>query len=518
MRVYRRLIRIKDVIMEDITNRQAPGAPTANADVKAAAALKTQSPIDAKSTSEWIPSSWTSKPIKQDAVYEDRSKVESVLTSLTHLPPLVTPLEIETLKTKLRDVALGKAFLLQGGDCAELFSYCHSTSIESKIKLLLQMSLVLIWGSNKPVVRIARMAGQYAKPRSSPKEKVKDADGTVREINSFRGDILNGFDESERELDPERLRQAYFHSAATLNFVRSSLASGFADLHRPLEWGLGHVTEPSLQAKYTSIVESITSTLRMMRAVGADTSGNLQTVDMYTSHEGLLLEYEQSLTRLLSVPQCKGEPTSTTSSKSADDKKYYNTSAHFLWIGDRTRQIDGAHIEYFRGIANPIGVKIGPTTSVSDLMALLRTLNPEKEVGKITLITRYGAAKVKDLLPAHIKAVEESEYKQTVVWQCDPMHGNTRSTPSGVKTRRFGDIFSELQQTLAIHKEQGSYLGGVHLEMTGEGVTECVGGSEGLEEGDLGRRYESFCDPRLNEKQSLEMAFLIAGHFRGEEK
>lgn len=313
---------------------------------------------------------------------------------------------------------------------------------------------------------------------------------------------------------------AYFHSAATLNFVRASLASGFADLHRPLDWGLGHVQDPELQAKYTAIVDSITNTLRMMRAVGAETSAGLQTVDLYTSHEGLLLEYEQSLTRKLPIPS---ETTSTVPAPETDaaagasKKAYYNTSAHFLWVGDRTRQIDGAHIEYFRGIANPIGVKIGPTTSVSDLMALLRTLNPTCEVGKITLITRYGAAKVSELLPAHIRAVEGSEYKRCVVWQCDPMHGNTRSTPSGIKTRVFGDIFSELQRTLQVHKEEGSYLGGVHLELTGEAVTECMGGSEGLNEDDLGTNYTSYCDPRLNEKQALEMAFLIAGHYKGQE-
>lgn len=313
-------------------------------------------------------------------------------------------------------------------------------------------------------------------------------------------------------------RSAYFHSAATLNFVRASLASGFADLHRPLDWGLGHVQDPELQAKYTAIVDSITSTLRMMNTVGADTAGQLQTVDLYTSHEGLLLEYEQSLTRKLSIPNHTSATVPVEESEERiPSKAYYNTSAHFLWVGDRTRQIDGAHVEYFRGIANPIGVKIGPTTSVSDLMALLRTLNPTCEVGKITLITRYGASKVAELLPGHIRAVESSEYKRCVVWQCDPMHGNTRSTPTGIKTRRFGDIFSELQLTLQVHKEEGSYLGGVHLEITGEAVTECMGGSEGLMEEDLVTNYTSYCDPRLNEKQALEMAFLIAGHYKGEE-
>ncbi|KAH7327472.1 phospho-2-dehydro-3-deoxyheptonate aldolase [Rhexocercosporidium sp. MPI-PUGE-AT-0058] len=461
----------------------------------------------------WSPSSWTSKPIKQDAVYPDRKSVEKSLSKLERLPPIVTPTEIEKLKASLRDVALGKAFLLQGGDCAELFDYCEENAIESKIKLLLQMSLVLIWGSNKPVVRIARMAGQYAKPRSSPTELV---DGV--ETPSFRGDILNGFEVGERALDPARLVSAYFHSASTLNFIRGSIASGIADLHRPLDWGLGHVQDPELQTKYSNIVSSITDSLRFMRTVGADTAGQLQTVDLFTSHEGLLLEYEQRLTRLLKNPT-KSQDSSRASGTAADDgKSFYNTSAHFLWVGDRTRQIDGAHIEYFRGIANPIGVKIGPTTSPSDLLALLRTLNPPIEVGKITLITRYGASKVRSLLPTHIKTVEGSEYARSVVWQCDPMHGNTRSTSTGIKTRQFTDILSELQETLAIHKEEGSYLGGVHLELTGEAVTECTGGSEGLNEDDLSLNYTSFCDPRLNEKQALELAFLIAGHYRGEEK
>lgn len=279
--------------------------------------------------------------------------------------------------------------------------------------------------------------------------------------------------------------------------------------------------DPELQAKYSVIVASITESLRFMRTVGADTAGQLQSVDIYTSHEGLLLEYEQSLTRRSKRPFPDPVETQAASHDSenekGDGKAYYNTSAHFLWVGDRTRQIDGGHIEYFRGIENPIGVKVGPTTSTSDLLALLRILNPTQEVGKITLITRFGASKVASLLPNHIRAVEDSEYKRCVVWQCDPMHGNTRSTPSGIKTRHFADILTELQETLKIHKQQGSYLGGVHLELTGDAVTECVGGSEGLNEDDLAINYTSYCDPRLNEKQALEMAFLIAGHYRDED-
>ncbi|KAG9244674.1 DAHP synthetase [Calycina marina] len=469
----------------------------------------------APSVAQWSPSSWATKPIKQEAVYEDRKSVEKSLSKLERLPPIVTPYEIVKLKVSLRDVALGKAFLLQGGDCAELFDYCEENAIESKIKLLLQMSLVLIWGSSKPVVRIARMAGQYAKPRSSSTEMVNG-----KETPSFRGDILNGFEPEERELDPARLVGAYFHSASTLNFIRASISSGIADLHRPLDWGLGHVQDPELQTKYSGIVASITESLRFMRTIGADTAGQLQTVDLYTSHEALLLEYEQRLTRRMKVPSSASRPHDPFSlardgvDLAADGKAYYNTSAHFLWIGDRTRQIDGAHVEYMRGIENPIGVKIGPTTPTQDIIELLRTLNPSKEIGKITLITRMGASKVRTMLPPHIRAVECSDYAGTVIWQCDPMHGNTISTATGIKTRQFLDIFIELQETLAIHQEQGSYLGGVHLELTGDAVTECTGGSEGLKDDDLSLNYTSFCDPRLNEKQALEMAFLIAGHFR----
>ena len=274
--------------------------------------------------------------------------------------------------------------------------------------------------------------------------------------------------------------------------------------------------DPVLKAKYSEAVNFLTDMLRFMHTIGADKSQKLDTVDLFTSHEGLLLEYEQSLTRLLDNPAYIPSSSSTSATK---PKEYYNTSAHFLWIGDRTRQIDHAHVEYFRGIANPIGIKVGPTTPTSDLLELLRTLNPSREPGKITLITRYGAAKVASLLPAHIRAVEDSEYARCVVWQCDPMHGNTQSTKSGgIKTRAFSDIFSELQQTLRIHKEQGSYLGGVHLELTGDAVTECLGGSEGLDEDDLSTNYTSFCDPRLNEKQALELAFLIADHYRSERR
>ncbi|MCJ1329154.1 Aromatic/aminoadipate aminotransferase 1 [Thelotrema lepadinum] len=454
-------------------------------------------------SNSWTPSSWRTKPAKQEVIYEDQEAIIRATSKLASLPPIVTPTEITKLRKDLRDVALGKAFLLQGGDCAELFEYCEQNAIEAKIKLLLQMSIVLIWGANKPVVRIARMAGQYAKPRSSPTEMHNGV-----EIPSFRGDILNGFDPAERKIDPSRLVSAYYHSAATLNYIRASINSGIADLHSPLDWGLGHVRDQSIRTMYASIVRSITDTLNFMRTVGADSSV-LETVELYTSHEGLLLEYEQSLTRQLRHPPARSQ---LFGDQQTEKEGWYNTSAHFIWIGDRTRQLEGAHVEYFRGIENPIGIKVGPTMKGDELVRLLDIVNPRKDVGKVTLITRYGEGKVEDLLGSHIEAVKESGH--VVVWQCDPMHGNTRSTPSGVKTRQFTSILSELSSALKIHQRHGSFLGGVHLELTGEAVTECVGGSEGLTDEDLNLNYTTYCDPRLNEKQALELAFLIAGHYK----
>lgn len=346
--------------------------------------------------------------------YPDETGLAPALDKLKNLPPIVTPTEITKLRAHLRRVANGEAFLLQGGDCAELFSYCQDDAIESKIKLLLQMSLVLIWGSNKPVVRIARMAGQYAKPRSSAMEKVNGV-----EIPSFRGDILNGFDPDQRTPDPDRLVQAYFHSAATSNFVRAQLSSGIADLHNPFDWSLGHVRNDELQAHYSKIVNSITESLRFMRTIGADTAGQLETVELFTSHEGLVLEYEEALTRRLPRPKNAGPRTQVPPSD--DGKAWYNTSAHFLWVGDRTRQLTHAHVEYFRGIENPIGIKVGPSMKNKELIELLDIVNPDKEVGKVTLITRYGEDKVEKMLGGHIEAVRKSGH--VVVWQCDPMHG-----------------------------------------------------------------------------------------------
>ncbi|KAJ5294198.1 hypothetical protein PENANT_c028G01662 [Penicillium antarcticum] len=455
---------------------------------------------------EWTPSSWTQKPIKQDVIYEDRQGLKDALLKLQKLPPLVTTREVIHLKENLRNVALGRAFVLQGGDCAELFDYCNQEMIEAKVKLLLQMSLVLIWGANKPVIRIARIAGQFAKPRSSSTEVVNGV-----EMPSFRGDNINGFDADpqSRQPDPTRLVSAYFHSAATLNYLRASLSSGLADLHSPLDWGLGHVITPSIKEKYERTVSAVKDALRFMHTVGIDKDRGVETADIFTSHEGLSLEYEQSLTRLLRHP-----PSITSTNPTISDSGYYATSSHFLWIGDRTRQLDGAHVEFFRGIANPIGIKIGPSMTSDELVNLLNVVNPEREIGKVTLISRYGASKIANFLPGHIAAVQASGHLP--VWQCDPMHGNTQSTPSGVKTRHFTDILSELRQALEIHRAAGSFLGGMHLELTGEAVTECVGGAAGLTEDGLGERYTTFCDPRLNEKQALELAFLVAGFYREE--
>ena len=485
----------------------------------------------------WNPSSWKGKPIKQEVIYDDDSSFSQSTQRLSKLPPLVTPREIVKLKNELREVALGNAFLLQGGDCAELFDYCNQDMIEAKVKLMLQMSLVLIYGAKKKVVRVARMAGQYAKPRSSPMETVNGVT-----MSSFRGDILNSYEPDVvlRRPDPTRLVDAYFHSAATLNYLRAALSSGLADLHAPLDWSLGHVVDVDVRNKYQALVSRITDTLEMMRTIGLDTGGGLETVDLFTSHEGLLLEYEQALTRrmkhpsnavlpIASLPQPNGTPRTRKTSLPTQlppppppSTGYYNMSGHFVWIGDRTRQLDHSHVEFFRGIENPIGVKVGPSMPPAELVPLLDILNPTHEVGKIVLISRYGHDKIGLHLPGHIRAVQESVHRGTVVWQCDPMHGNGRNAvvadasgaSSTIKTRRFGDILSELQQALQIHRSMSSYLGGVHLELTGEAVTECVGGAEGLTEEHLSLNYTTFCDPRLNEKQALELAFLVAGFYR----
>ncbi|CAG8498449.1 7495_t:CDS:2 [Acaulospora morrowiae] len=450
---------------------------------------------------DWTPFSWKTKPIKQDVSYEDQAHLQKVLGKLSHLPPMVTPQEITNLRNQLKQVALKKAFLLQGGDCAELFEYCSQDPIESKLKVLLQMSLVLTWGARVPVVRIARMSGQYAKPRSNPYENCQG-----KEVLSFRGDNINGYDPNDRKPDPERLLSAYFHSAATLNYVRSILGSGFADLHRPSEWSLHHVRSQGTRQEYQTIVDRLTDALDFMKTIGVDTPVSpvpspLNSVDLFMSHEGLILEYEQSLTRELKDPE-------------TGELKWYNVGSHFLWIGDRTRQLNGAHVEYFRGIQNPIGIKVGPSMQPDELKELLDIVNPNKEIGKVTLITRYGAHQVEKYLPGHIQAVKASGH--IVVWACDPMHGNTKNSLSGMKTRHFNSIIEELSKAIHIHKANNSQMNGVHFELTGEGVTECIGGSMQLADSDLSLNYKTYCDPRLNYEQSLDVAFLIAKYYEKE--
>ncbi len=432
----------------------------------------------------WTPSSWRDHPIRQQPDYASPRSLADALEHVAGLPPLVHPGEVDALKARLAEAARGERFLLQGGDCAERFADCARAPIEAKLKILLQMSLVLTWGARLPVVRVGRLAGQYAKPRSKPFEVV---DG--RQVHSYRGDHVNSYDIGQRVPDPRRLVEAYHHSAATLNYVRALLHGGFADLRHPEHWTLGFVKDHARRDDYEQVVGRLLDTLDFMGAMGADLDDTLRTVELYTSHEGLLLAYEEAQTGLV-------------------DGRAYNLGAHFLWIGDRTRQLEGAHIEYFRGIANPIGLKCGPTMDPDELVDVIRALDPNDDPGRLTLITRYGADRVAELLPRHIDAVRRAGLSP--VWSCDPMHGNTINTDEGLKTRPFDAILSELSTAAKVHEEHGTHLGGVHFELTGEAVTECTGGSQALEEHHLPRNYQTFCDPRLNGTQSLEMAFLLA--------
>lgn len=448
--------------------------------------------------------SWRTKPIAQDVKYSDEAHLKRVLGQLDALPGLVSPQEVDRLREQLGQVAEGKAFLLQCGDCAELFSYCNPSQIEAKLKLTLLMSLIIIHGVRLPVVRIGRIAGQYAKPRSKPTEMVDTPNGK-REVLSFRGDNVNGLGIDEREPNPDRLLSAYFYSASTLNHIRSWLSSGGADLHAPHAWSFHHVQSEYLQREFARIADSIADSLDFMKTVGADPGatpgGNvLNTVDYFSSHEGLMLEYENVLTR-------------------ETPSGLYDLSAHTIWLGDRTRQLDGAHVEFFRSIRNPVGIKVGPSMQPDELLRMLDIVNPDCEKGRVTLISRYGANKINQLLPQHIRAVQGSRHNGAVVWCCDPMHGNTVSSPlnPNVKTRMFSDIVTELASSLRIHAEENSRLGGVHLELTGdEGVTECIGGSMELSDEDLSRRYLTHCDPRLNYEQSLDMAFIISEVLRAQ--
>jgi 3-deoxy-7-phosphoheptulonate synthase len=438
--------------------------------------------------SEWSPASWREKPALQQPVYPSAGELETILRELSNLPPLVTQWEVDALKAQLADAALGRRFLLQGGDCAESFNDCNAGTIADKLKILLQMSLVLVHGSNRPVIRVGRFAGQYAKPRS---EGLETRDGMS--LPSYRGDIVNrpGFTAADRTPDPGLLLRAHGRAALTLNFIRSLVKGGFADLHHPEYWDLGWVRHSPLASEYRRIVESIAGALLFLENVLGIRAGELERVDFFTSHEGLHLPYEEAQT-----------------SRSDAGGRWYNLATHFPWIGVRTSDPDGAHVEYFRGIANPIGLKVGPSTSPATLVHLLNILNPADEPGRLTVIHRCGCDRIATCLPPLVEAVKASG--RTVLWCSDPMHGNTLQTPDGVKTRRFADILSELEQSFDIHAALGSRLGGVHFELTGENVTECIGGARGLTEEDLGRAYKSEVDPRLNYEQALEMAMLIA--------
>jgi 3-deoxy-7-phosphoheptulonate synthase len=399
---------------------------------------------------------------------------------------LVNHGEVDALRAHLADAACGKAFLLQGGDCAERFADCTKSAIEAKLKILLQMSLVLTWGARIPVIRVGRMAGQFAKPRSSDTETIN---GT--EMPSYRGDNVNAItpDLAARQPDPQRLVKAYHLSAATLNYARALVDGGFADLHHPQHWDLGFVRSQSHRAEYEDMVERIRDAIDFLESTGVRGTGALRTVELFSSHEGLLLDYEEALTE-----------------KVGD--RYYNLGAHFLWIGDRTRNLGDAHLEYFRGIENPIGIKVGKQMQPSELVEIINEVEPANRPGRITLISRIGAADVREALPPLIAAVREAG--QNVAWSCDPMHGNTTTTETGLKTRDYDCILAELEAAFEIHAADGGQLAGVHFELTGEDVTECTGGPQELSEADLSRSYETYCDPRLNYAQSLELALRIA--------
>jgi 3-deoxy-7-phosphoheptulonate synthase len=426
---------------------------------------------------------------QQQPSYPDQAALDKAIADLSRLPPIVTSWEIEALKEQIASAQRGEAFVLQGGDCAESFHDCTSENIVAKLKILLQMSLVMLYGLKKPVVRVGRMAGQYAKPRSVDTET---REGTA--LPSYRGDLVNRnpFTTDDRVPDPQLLLRGYERAALTLNFVRSLIDGGFADLHHPENWDLDWVGHSTMAGNYHEIVSSISDSLDFMESILGRAVHQTQRADIYAAHEGLHLGYEQSQTRYLD-----------------HRNRWYNLTTHFPWIGMRTAQLEGAHVEYFRGIANPIGIKVGPGMTVEWLQGLIRVLNPDNEAGRISLIHRFGARSVKDGLPILIEAVQETG--SPVLWICDPMHGNTESTADGTKTRRFDNIVGELEAAFEVHEAMGSYLGGVHLELTGENVTECTGGARGLKDTDLARAYKSAVDPRLNYEQAMEVAMRIAG-------
>lgn len=448
-----------------------------------------------KPVENWSPESWRKLPIKQQPEYKDAAKLSRVLGDLKSYPALVTPGEVRQLKKQLADVAKGKAFLLQGGDCAESFVEFNQDNLTSYFRVMLQMTVALMYGAGKPVVKVGRIAGQFAKPRSDSTEKKGD-----KELPSYRGDIINNIDFSDdaRQNNPENLIRAYHQSAATLNYLRSLATGGYSSLKNVSRWNEEFINKSTQGKRFQAIVDSIDASQNFMRACGIspENMAQLQQADFFISHEGLLLPYEEQFVQY--------------------DKKYkehYACSAHFLWIGDRTRNLDEAHIEFFRGIANPIACKVGPSMKADELLKLIDVLNPNNEEGRLTLISRMGHSKVEEILPALVKAVTDSG--KNVIWSCDPMHGNTIKSPNGYKTRPFNDILSELKSFFNVVEAAGAYPGGFHFEMTGQDVTECIGGSQAITEVDLKDRYHTHCDPRLNASQALELAFLIAEELKG---
>ena len=438
----------------------------------------------------WSPNSWRDLPIVQQPTYPDEAQLGKVESELNNAPPLVFAEETRSLFKQLEDVCEGRAFLLQGGDCAESFNDFNAANIRDTFKTLLQMAVVLTYGGKCPVVKIARMAGQFAKPRSAD---IETKDGTS--LPAYRGDIINSYEftEQARVPDPQRLMKAYHHSAATLNLLRAFAQGGLADLHQVNRWNMSFVAANPLKDKYQQLADRIQDALEFMEVCGINSTNapSLTETALYTSHEALLLGYEQALTRR---DHLSGD--------------WYDCSAHFVWIGERTRQLDHAHIEFFRGIKNPIGVKVGPGMDPDELIRLIDAVNPENIPGRLTLITRMGADVLPEKLPALVRKVQQEGRK--VIWSSDPMHGNTEKASSGYKTRSFDNILREISQFFAVHKAEGSYAGGVHLEMTGQHVTECTGGAYGLSDADLAQRYRTQCDPRLNADQVLELGFLVA--------
>jgi len=439
------------------------------------------------SVKDWTPDSWRGLPAAQQPVYRDPAAVDLVLAELRELPPLVVAEEVDSLQKLLAEAAAGKRFLLQGGDCAEAFRDCRGPIIQDKLRVLLQMSVLITHGGRTGVIHLGRIAGQYAKPRSGLTEKLNG-----QEVPVYRGDLINGLAPDQREADPGRLLEAYHRAAATLNHLRALVDGGFADLQHPEHWDLTWSREDA--GHYLETLDQVRNSLDFVQRLGG-LPEHLRTGELFTSHEALHLPFETALTRF--VPEFD---------------RHYNLGAHFLWIGERTRQLDGAHLEYIRGLANPIGLKVGAAMTPDQLRQVLAKLDPERKPGRLTLITRFGAGKAEGVLPALIEAARAEGHP--VLWSCDPMHGNGRTVAGGIKTRAFGDILQELQEVAALHRAHGSRMGAVHFELTGEPVTECTGGMERLDEADLERAYRSGCDPRLNRSQSLEMAFLIAQMIR----